>query len=203
MLVSHLPSLRLGIATGMAHGIDIHIVAEVDGDAQALALAELLQPDIILLDASLPGLTTRTLIQQLAAFSKIVVLDQASGEHPIETYLNAGALGCVQPCEHMPALLSVIHQVAKTSRLTLSPVAAQRLAEALAAQGQRTQCELTKDERETLSLVAMGKSSKQVGTELGISRQAVQKRLTKIFAKLDVSCRTQAVDVARRNKLLD
>jgi DNA-binding NarL/FixJ family response regulator len=188
LVVDDDPKLRMLIATVFA---DAHARAlEAESGEEALAIAADARPDLVVLDVHLPGMSgyevCRTLKQRFGNGLPIILL---SGERMESFDRVAGLLlgaddYLVKPCA--PGEL-----VARARRLI-------RVRDAINAEA-RT---LTKRETEVLTLIADGVTTVAIAASLVVTPKTVSKHLERIFQKLDVHTRTEAVAEARRRRLL-
>jgi DNA-binding NarL/FixJ family response regulator len=188
LVVDDDPKLRMLIATVFA---DAHARAlEAESGEEALAIAADARPDLVVLDVHLPGMSgyevCRTLKQRFGNGLPIILL---SGERMESFDRVAGLLlgaddYLVKPCA--PDEL-----VARARRLI-------RVRDAINAEA-RT---LTKRETEVLTLIADGVTTVAIAASLVVTPKTVSKHLERIFQKLDVHTRTEAVAEARRRRLL-
>jgi DNA-binding NarL/FixJ family response regulator len=188
LVVDDDPKLRMLIATVFA---DAHARAlEAESGEEALAIAADARPDLVVLDVHLPGMSgyevCRTLKQRFGDGLPIILL---SGERMESFDRVAGLLlgaddYLVKPCA--PDEL-----VARARRLI-------RVRDAINAEA-RT---LTKRETEVLTLIADGVTTVAIAASLVVTPKTVSKHLERIFQKLDVHTRTEAVAEAHRRRLL-
>ena len=169
------------------------VVGEASDGAEAVSLADEVQPDVILMDVTMPEIdgveATRRIVDQHPDI-RIVMLTMHADQDVIAAAIRAGASGyLVKDCS--------FDEVAATVREAVSgdvspQVAASMLQE---AKGLADEAEsvITKREIEVLQLIADGCSTPEVGEKLFISQKTVKNHLASIYAKLDARDRTQAV----------
>ena len=176
-------------------------------------MAERLQPDIVLMDLSLPvlsGVAATKRIRGLVPSTKVVVLSMLSDETAVSSALAAGAVGYLVKDSTTAEIVSALGEVTRVPRgeLVLSASAAPVAADsALVAQMTRqplsgTRPLISKREEEVLRLVATGASIPEVGRRLYISAKTVKNHLSSIYQKLDSHDRAQAVLKAVRMGLI-
>jgi DNA-binding NarL/FixJ family response regulator len=191
--------VRSGLEQLLATADDIEIVATAaDGEAALASVAEH-DPDVVLMDLSMPGMdgveATRRITSEHPG-RRVLVLTSYSDRSRIMDALAAGADGYLlkhaEPDEIVAAIRS-IHEGGSP----LDPKAARVLLEARRAG--ETSTALTDREVEVLRLVQAGLSNKQIGRKLGIRERTVKAHLTRIFQRLGVADRTQAALWASRN----
>ncbi len=189
--------LRNGLARSLAeHGIEI--VGEAGDGASAVELARGLQPDVVLMDVTMPVLdgveATRRLHQEQPAMA-VVMLTMHDDHDVLARAVAAGAAGyLVKDCS-IAELVSTLRQVAG-GQAALSPgLARAMLDEAAAEPSERI---LSDREAEVLQCFADGLSLPEVAAALFISVKTVKNHLASAYARLDARDRTQAVLAAVR-----
>lgn len=199
MVVDDHPIIREGIASILQLKENIVCVGEAADGREALTAFRILQPDIVLMDLSMPGMGGLEAIQALRAETpdaKIIVLTTYAGDAQARQALAAGAMGYILKTAVRHDLLRVIEDV-YAGRRYISPKLAQELAMRV------TDIPLSGRETEILQAVARGLANKLVADELGLSQDTIKGHLKTIFAKLDVSDRTEAVTVALRRGIIN
>jgi DNA-binding NarL/FixJ family response regulator len=184
--------VRHGLAQLFATTSDIELVAEATNGEEAVAFAQEYEPDIVLMDLSMPVLDGVAATSQIVAFStktRVVVLTSFGDETRILDALNAGAAGYLLKHTDPDALLDAI-RAAYAGDAPLDPRAGRVLME----QRRRSQpaTDLTKREMEVLRLVGQGLANKQIARRLGITERTVKAHLTSVFQRIGVTDRVQA-----------
>jgi NarL family two-component system response regulator LiaR len=200
--------VREGLRTFLALQDGIEVVGEAADGAQALAQAELLIPDVILMDLVMPELDGVGAMQELRArgsASRVIVLTSFLDDDRLMPAIEAGAAGYllknVEPAELVRAV-----RVAHVGEAIIDPTAAARLVSTIAKRPRSTVSgheRLTRREREVLELIADGRSNKRIAAELQISEKTVKNHVGRLLEKLDVADRTQAALLAVRHGLID
>jgi DNA-binding NarL/FixJ family response regulator len=191
--------VRAGLAELIGAGDEIEVVGLAESGDQALALTASEEPDVVLMDLSMPGIggveATRRIVAEHPGM-QVVVLTSLSARERILEALDAGAIGYLLK-ESEPEELVRAVQAAARGESPLSPKAAQHvIAERT---GQRPALQLSPREREVLDLVGQGLSNKLIARRLEISEKTVKAHLTQVFSQLGVSDRTQAALWIERN----
>ena len=189
--------VRRGL-TALLDGADGFAVvgAAADGE-EAVALAGEHQPDVVLMDLSMPGVDGIEATRRLVAArpeSRVVVLTSFSDRERILDALDAGAIGYLLKDAEPDELLRGIEAAAR-GESPLAPKAAKAVLTAR-AEG-RPAAELTAREHEVLALLAQGLANKQIARRLGIAEKTVKAHLTSVFQSIGVTDRTQAALWAR------
>lgn len=181
---------------------EVAVVGEaVDGD-EAVAQTIALQPDVVLMDLHMPGrggLAATEEIVQGSPHVSVLLLTMVEDDESLAAALRVGARGYVLKGADREELGRAIRAV-RNGEAIFSPAMAQRLA-GLFSRPQSAAAppfpELSEREREVLSLVGQGLSNGEIAARLVISGKTVRNHITNIFAKLEVSERSEAIARAR------
>src|SRR5258708_7662552 len=188
-----------GLASIIGMQPDMIVVAEAANGRQAVDLWRKHCPDVTLLDLRMPkldGVGVIEEIRQQATSARIIMLTTYDTDNEIYRAIKAGAKGYLLKDARREELLECIRKVSRGE--TCIP---QALVEKLAA-GMSSET-LTGRELGVLTLLARGKSNKEIGANLFISETTVKGHLRNIFTKLNVLSRTEAITVASRRGLVD
>jgi DNA-binding NarL/FixJ family response regulator len=197
MLADDHRMLREGLRRSMTdQGFDV--VGEArDGD-EAVRLADEVQPDVILMDVTMPemdGVEATRQIKQAQPGVRIVMLTMHADQEVLASAIRAGASGyLVKDCSTDEIASAV--RMAASGETALSPqLAASMLDEVRRMDQPATEEErvITRREEEVLQLIADGCSTPEVAERLYISQKTVKNHLASIYQKLDARDRTQAV----------
>ncbi len=196
--------VRRGLADLLGAADDIEVVGALeDGALAADAVAEL-EPDIVLMDLSMPGLdgidATRAVLAARPQ-TKVIVLTSFAENARILAALDAGAVGYLLK-DAEPDDISRALRDAVAGGVPLSPRAARALLPANRPAADKAQDALTAREREVLSLVAIGLPNKSIARRLEISEKTVKSHLTRVFIVLGVRDRTSAALWAQRHGIV-
>ena len=186
--------VRSGLAASLALEEDMTVIAEADSGDQALDAYTQHQPDIVLMDLQLPGLSGIEATQALVSAdptARILIFSTFARDEEIHRALRAGALGYLQKSASRPDLLTAIRTVA-SGRQSLPPDIAARLKD------RDTRPDITPRELEILTLVTQGNANKEIAASLGIAEDTVKQHVSRILQKLAVNDRAQATAEAIR-----
>ena len=177
------------------NGLDI--VGEAGDGEEAARLAIELQPDVVLMDVSMPvldGVEATRVIRDRAPAVQVVILTMHADKGVLERALRAGAVGyLVKDCT-MEEVVRTVQQAASGETSLSAELAGAMLAEAAQPMaGVSAEAIITKREEEVLQLIAEGLSTTEVATQLFISVKTVKNHLASVYQKLDSRDRTQAV----------
>jgi len=182
---------------------DIEVVGEATTGAEATALAETLQPDVVLMDIQMPGTNgieaTRSIVQTSPQI-RVLVLTMFQDDASVFTAMRAGARGYVLKDAEKEDILRAIRAVGRGEAI-FSPAIASRVIDFFAATNRAVPKEafpvLTEREREILLLLAEGHTNPAIAKELMLSPKTVSNYLSNIFGKLQVADRAEAILRAR------
>jgi DNA-binding NarL/FixJ family response regulator len=189
--------VRQGLRTFLGLQEDIDVVGEAADGEEALALAERLAPDVVLIDLVMPGVDGIEALRRLrdrVPAARAIVLSSFVDDDKLFPAVRAGAAGYLLKDVQPQELVAAIRTVHGGGAL-LHPTVAARLMEELADDP------LTPREREVLALIGRGLPNKQIARELGIAEKTVKAHVSAVLAKLGVSDRTQAALYAVREGL--
>lgn len=187
-------------------------VVGVAGDAMSgIDLARELDPDLVLLDLLMPGMSGLEVvgtIQKTSPRSRVVLLTASESAEDLLSAVKAGAAGYMTKDTPLPRLVSAMRDVVDGG-VAISPAMGAKLFSALrdllrhsGATTLRTP-ELTGRELEILGLVGEGKTSKEIAEELYISENTVRNHVRNILDKLGMKSRFEAVNWAYREGLIN
>ena len=196
------PVVRAGIRTLLDRADDIHVVAEIDNGDGVLSLVEEHQPDVLILDIEMPGLSGLDVAQQLQKRqlpTRVLALSAHADIRYIDHILANGAFGYLVKEEAPHMIIAAVRGVAAGEQGWMSRQAAAEMSALLRRAENGT--ELTPREQEVLKLIAAGKSNQEIALKLHISESTVEKHLGSVYAKLGVGSRVEAAVYAIRNNL--
>jgi DNA-binding NarL/FixJ family response regulator len=183
----------------------IEVVGEAADGAAAVILAGQLRPDVILMDIRMPGLdgiaATRQLAESAASQSKVIILTTYELDEYLFDALQAGASGFLLKDVVPEDLIRGVRVVADGGAL-LAPSVTQTLIATFAGQPRRTRTAavsldtLTPREVEILTLVGTGLTNAQIAASLFITENTVKTHVARVFDKLGIHERVQAVIIA-------
>jgi DNA-binding NarL/FixJ family response regulator len=201
LLVDDHPVVREGLRGMIDAEPDLTVVGEAGSGAEAIALAESLCPDVILMDLRMPDVDGVTATERILATlprTRIVVVTTYESDTDILRAVEAGAAGYLLKDASRAELADAVRDAAR-GKTVLAPTVADRLVRFVR---QPTSVTLSTREVEVLSQVAKGKTNAEIGRQLHISEATVKTHLLRAFNKLGVSDRTAAVTTAMSLGLL-
>jgi DNA-binding NarL/FixJ family response regulator len=200
LLVDDHPVVRSGLAGLLDAESDIEVVGEAGNGLEAVALAERVHPDVVLMDLHMPMLdgpgATAVLARSVPA-TRVLVLTTFDTDTDIIRAVEAGATGYLLKDTPRDQLVDAVRRAA-TGETVLAPPVAARLMQRI----RDRDFELTAREMQVLQGVSRGLSNAGIGRELFVSEATIKTHLLHIFEKLGVGDRTAAVTVALERGIL-
>jgi len=199
--------VRQGLIALLSVKPGVVVIGEAADGVEAVELAHLLKPDIVLLDLLMPrkdGIEATREIKTDNPDARILMITSFAEDENVYQAIKAGALGYLLKDSSPQELMQAIHDVCE-GRLSLDPNIALKLIEELnrPTDSQPTGDPLTEREVEVLKLVAKGYSNQEIAEELIVSERTVGAHVSNILSKLHVANRTQAALYALREGLTD
>lgn len=206
LIVDDHPLFRDGLRALLQRQSDFTVVGEADSVASAVQAALETQPDVVLMDLSLPGggggEATRQIVGRLPNVH-VIALTVHDEPEMLTAMAQAGAHGYIlketRSADLLRALRMVVTNGAALSPEVLADLLRQyrRLAQTAAAAPQ-----LSPREQAILRLIVAGATNREIATQLALSPQTVKNHLSAIYAKLGVNNRTEAAVVALEQGLV-
>lgn len=205
LLVDDHPMMRKGVVQLLEFEDDLEVVGEAGSGEEALRLAAELEPDMILLDLNMKGMTgldTLRAMRENGEDARIVVFTVSDDRNDVINVLRAGADGYLLKDMEPERLLEHIRQAA-TGQLTISPQLTQVLAQALRGDDRPKGIEeLTDRERQILRQLSHGYSNKMIARKLDITEGTVKVHVKRVLHKLGMRSRVEAAVWAVENHLV-
>ena len=202
-IVDDHPLFREGVTRSLSEIGGFEIVGEGATAQDAERIASTVQPDILLLDISMPGGGLSAVVSILADHpaQKIVMLTVSETNADVTTALNAGVQGYILKGVGSRALADILRNVAAGEGYLTPTLSARLLSDLQSPQSANGVADrlrqLTERQTEILRLVAEGLSNKEVALRLGLQEKTVKHHMTGVLSKLNVRNRTEAALMVR------
>jgi DNA-binding NarL/FixJ family response regulator len=213
VLVAHGDRLaRAGLGALLEAESDVAVVGSAADGIEAVALAEELRPDVLLLDMAVPGLDAFRVTRLFAAdadesAARVLILGETDEDEKIFSSLRAGASGFLVRDAEPAELMQGIRRVA-AGEAALSPSSVRRVIDELAAQPEPLGAspelldELTARELEVMALVAGGLSNGEIAQRLVVTLATAKTHVSRVMTKLRAHHRAQLVTLAYETGLV-
>lgn len=185
--------VRAGLRSLLGSFLDVQVLAECGDGHEALALVDRWQPDVLLLDITLPGLNGLEVARRVPRASpstRVLILSMHAGAEYVTQALRAGVAGYLikdSAVDELRVALDAVH----AGRPYLSPAISQTVLQGFLRTGEgppdRAALEvLTPRQREILQLVAEGHGTRAIAARLGLSVKTVETHRSQIMERLDI-----------------
>ncbi len=202
IVVDDHPVVRHGLVAILRYEPDMDVVGSAEDGPTAVQLIEELRPDVVLLDLHLPGLSgveVMTSLRAAGVTTRYLILTTYDTDEYIVPALTAGAQGYLLKDSSTEELGRAIRTL-MSGGAAIEPSVAARLLERMHEPNQND--EISERERDVLQLLVAGSSNKAIAAQLQISEHTVKTHMSRIFGKLGVQSRAEAVAVALQRKLV-
>ncbi len=205
VLIDDHPLVRAGIKNFFDRTTHISVVGESDNGLDAIDVIHATRPDIVLVDIEMPkmgGIDFTIWLRKNYPAIKVIILSSYDDDAYIIATLKAGANGYLIKNSPPQDLIQTVENVV-ANKSALDPGITSKIVNLVTDNcGSYSDQHPSKRELEILQHVACGKTNIEIGKTLHISSRTVQGHLSKIFSKLEVYSRTEAVTKAASLKLL-
>jgi len=180
---------------------DVTVVGEASDGKEAVALANEINPDVLLLDLAMPRVPGMEVLRELSRGKNSVytiLLTAAIQPFEVTSALQLGARGVVLKASPPEMLLKGIRSVYEGNYWVNGELLA---ASAQYGQDDKVGASLTSREREIISAIRAGNSNKEIAAKFSISEETAKRHLSNIYAKLGLSSRLELANFANRHNL--
>ena len=201
--------VRQGVRTILEGQAGWVVCGEASTGRDAVTKAVDLQPDIVVLDISMPELNGLEATRQIRRVvpAKILILTVHESDQVVTEVLDAGAHGYVLKADAGRTLVEAIRALLERQEFLTERVhvaAARRAGPQRAAAGRRRpERALTPREREVLQLLTEGKTNKEIGAVLGVTTKTAETHRAHILTKLNLHSMSELVRYAIRNRIIE
>lgn len=202
VVVEDHPLYRHGLCAMLAATPDMTVIGEIGDGNQAPALVQELQPDVVLMDVQLPGQSGIAATRIITANSpqvRVLILSLFQDDDSVFAALRAGARGYILKDADEEDVIRAIRAIAAGESLFGPEIATRLLTWFSQSRWEASTAfpQLTSRERQILDLIATGMSNAAIADELFVSAKTIANSVSSIFAKLQVSDRSEAIVRAR------
>jgi len=202
------PIVRLGLRTVLEAEPDFQVIGEAGDGLETMSLVERLQPQVLVLDLLMPGLSGLEVarqVRQRAPETRVIVLSMHANEAYVLEALRHGAAAYVLKETSSAELVQAVRTVAAGRRYLSRPLS-ERALEVYAQRAEATPLDLyetlTTREREVLHLAAEGCSNSEIATRLSISPRTAETHRSNLMQKLGLHSQTELVRYALRRGII-
>jgi NarL family two-component system response regulator LiaR len=206
VLVDDHAIVRQGLRTYLELQPDIEVVGEASDGREAVGVVRDTVPDIVLMDLVMPnsdGVEATRAITGMAPSTRVIVLTSFSEDEKVFASIKAGAQGYLMKDVLPQDLVKAIRTVYRGEAQLDPEIARKLMQEFTNPQPQAPRHDLTERELEVLTLIAHGKTNRDISEVLVLSEKTVKTHVSNILQKLHLSDRTQAAVYALRQKIVD
>jgi DNA-binding NarL/FixJ family response regulator len=199
--------VRQGVRTVLERQAGWIVCGEASTGRDAVAKAIALQPDVVVLDISMPELNGLEVVRQIrrAVPAKVLILSVHESDQIVTEVVEAGAHGYVLKVDAGNKLVRAVHTVLQDQQFFTERVRTLANPAALRVGGRnpRAARRLTPRQTEVLQLLAEGKSNKEIGATLGVTTKTAETHRAQIMTRLDLHSSTELVRYAIRNRIIE
>jgi DNA-binding NarL/FixJ family response regulator len=196
MIVDDNPVIRGGVRSLLEASDGLEVVGEASTGKEAVDRASEVKPDVVLCDVRMPVMDGVEAAARLSRTAKVLMLTYAEEEHLVTGAIKAGASGYLVHGRFQPEELErAVHDV-MADKSVLSPAVVTMVFDALRKEPEKSKegpRSLTEREVEIANLLARGRSNGEIASDLFISEKTVKNHINRIYAKLGVTTRAEAI----------
>ena len=206
LIVDDHPIVRQGLATVLEQESDLSVVGQAANGLEGVERARVLSPDIILMDLQMPEMDGVEAINLVCAEEQeigIIVLTTYDTDEHIFRGVKAGARGYLlkdSPPEEVVKAVRTVYRGESLIEPRVTSMLLDRLGQL--SRGPAPESTLSGREIEVLEVMATGAANKQIASELNIGQSTVKTHIVRIFNKLGVNGRTEAVAEAVKKGII-
>ena len=206
LIVDDHPIMRQGLATVLEQESDLSVVGQAANGLEGVERARVLSPDIILMDLQMPEMDGVEAINLVCAEEQeigIIVLTTYDTDEHIFRGVKAGARGYLlkdSPPEEVVKAIRTVYRGESLIEPRVTSMLLDRLGQL--SRGPAPESTLSGREIEVLEVMATGAANKQIASELNIGQSTVKTHIVRIFNKLGVNGRTEAVAEAVKKGII-
>lgn len=201
---------RRGLRTMLETRQDWHVCGEASTGRAAIEAAKELDPDIVIMDISMPelnGIEATRQILKIAPKTEVLILSMHDSEELVREMVEVGVRGYLLKSDAGRVLMSAIealgrHEPFFSSKVSDHILQGYRESEMPPERRRRSRTRLSAREREIVQFLAEGKTNKEIAASLGISVRTIETHRANIMRKLNFNSLSELVRYAVRNKII-
>jgi DNA-binding NarL/FixJ family response regulator len=198
LIVDDHPVVRIGLRTMLDSEENISVIGMAESGSEAMKEVQRALPDVVLMDLRMPEMEGTKAISELRRIQpdlRILVLTNYESDEYIFRALQAGAMGYLLKSTPQAEIVAAVEMIHANQRC-IPPSIKERLPEMIGREV------LSQRELEVLTLVAMGKSNKEIAQSLSISDKTARNHVTSCLLKLGADDRTEAATTALKRGII-
>ena len=198
LIVDDHPVVRIGLRTMLDSEDNISVIGMAESGSEAVKEVQRALPDVVLMDLRMPEMEGTKAISELRRIQpdlRILVLTNYESDEYIFRALQAGAMGYLLKSTPQAEIVAAVEMIHANQRC-IPPSIKERLPEMIGREV------LSQRELEVLTLVAMGKSNKEIAQSLSISDKTARNHVTSCLLKLNADDRTEAATTAIKRGII-
>lgn len=202
MIADEQPIVRRGLRALLSRSPEIGVVAEAATGREAVRMAVLHRPDVLVIDTELPGSHVDATVREVlraAPATAVLVFTAADDEDTVIAAVRAGARGYLLKSSADGGIVRAVTGLAQ-GETVLGPGIVDRLVSGIGSRPARYQDrfpELTAREQDVLELMVSGMRNTAIATQLHLSPKTIANHISVIFGKLHVTSRAEAIELAK------
>ena len=204
LLVDDSEVVRLGLRSLLSMYDNMEVVGEADCADDAVELGKEKKPDVILMDIRMPcksGIEACSEILEVLPDTSVIMLTSHDDDEAIYDSIMAGASGYVLKEISSKELINAIEQVAEGKSLLDPKTTAKLFNKIRNSEEEKKINQLTEQEKQVLSLIAKGRTNKEIASVMILSEKTIRNYVSQILSKLEVNNRAEAAAFAVKNKI--
>jgi len=198
--------VRQGLRFMLEQEEGIEVVGDCADGTEAIAAVRELSPTVVLLDLFLPGqdgISVLTQLKQERPDVEVLMLTSSTDDEHLLAALRAGALAYLRKTAGVEQIVGSVRAAARGESVLDPRIAARLVREVRTSAARRAPLDLLSPrEREVLTVLARGRSNRQIAKELAITEETVKAHVSSILAKLHLADRTQAAIFGLQQRLV-
>jgi len=198
--------VRQGLRFMLEQEEGIEVVGDCADGTEAIAAVRKLRPTVVLLDLFLPGQDGISVLTQLKRERpdvEVLMLTSSTDDEHLLAALRAGALAYLRKTAGVEQIVGSVRAAARGESVLDPRIAARLVREVRTSAARRAPLDLLSPrEREVLTVLARGRSNRQIAKELAITEETVKAHVSSILAKLHLADRTQAAIFGLQQRLV-